>query len=80
MIPKRRRESRVNPVGTVRLRIRQSPELTVVARTRIKTSFLRMVGFGTSAICRMSGDPYSVARTAFMCVLVWGMIRAIGSG
>jgi hypothetical protein len=56
--PERQPASRPKPGGMVRLRARQSPELTVLARMRIRTSFGFGDGLGTSSSATTSGPPY----------------------
>src|SRR5213596_2821766 len=62
-IRKRSRSER----GILRLRISQSPAVTVVARTLIRTSLALGVGFSTSLSWRTSGGPYFVQTIAFIC-------------
>ena len=52
------RASRLKPAGMSRLRTRQSPDDTVVARTLIRTSLSLIVGLVTSSIRTTSGGPY----------------------
>src|SRR5688572_4571189 len=66
--PENPRNTRANipkPLGTMPLRTRQSPEVTVVARTLMRTSPSFTSGFGMSVISRTSGGPYLRQTTAF---------------
>jgi hypothetical protein len=74
--PRNKRDSSLNPAGTSKLRTRQSPEFTVVARTRIRTSRSFGTGFSTSINCTTSGGPYRAYAATFIC-RAEGISRAV---
>ncbi|MNY39126.1 hypothetical protein D3C86_1737960 [compost metagenome] len=57
-IPNTGRAKRPNPAGILRERARQSPEETVLALTRIKTSSSFGSGLASSSMRTTSGEPY----------------------